>query len=146
MRLAARAKVVVIKTAPSSLGKRGCLPSVDVWLPLAILVQVSAKNVGRAGGRFLGRVMQVHVRFFGVPSAFAVITSGAGRHHVCPDMLASQVSGSDVIHRQVAILPTAVLAGIIVPSKDLAASQLDARPRSADHILEADDRRPWKNL
>jgi hypothetical protein len=90
--------------------------------------------------------MQVHVCFFGMPAAFAVIASGTGRHHVCPDMLTSQVSGSDVIHRQVAILPTAVLAGIIIPSKDLAPRQLDARPRATDHILKADDRRPGEDL
>ena len=46
----------------------------------------------------------------------------------------------DVVQGEVVGLAPAVLAGVPIPGEDLAAGQLDARPRSADVVLQADDR------
>ena len=45
----------------------------------------------------------------------------------------------DVVEGQVVRLPAAVLAGVPVAGEDLAAGELDPRPRAADQVLEADD-------
>ena len=47
--------------------------------------------------------------------------------------------GHDVVEGQVVRLPAAVLAGVPVAREDLAARQLDPRPRPADEVLEPDD-------
>ncbi len=109
-------------------------------------MQVPAKNILRVGGRFLGRVMQAHVRLFHAAPALAVIAMRAGRHDVCPNMLSAQVPRQDVIHRQSVIALAAILAGIIVASKYLAPRQLDARSRTMDLQLQPNDRRARQHL
>lgn len=46
-----------------------------------------------------------------------------------------------MVHSQVGGALTTVLAGVIVSPQDLAFRQPDARPRPADHLFEADNRR-----
>jgi len=105
-----------------------------------------AKDVRGIRRRFLWDVHKAHVRFFHFSSAFMVIAGGAGRHHVCPDMLAAEMPRENVIHRQIAVAPAAILTGIIVTAEYFAARQLDAGPRPMDLAFQADDRRARDQL
>jgi hypothetical protein len=69
------------------------------------------------------------VYFLHPASALAMVAVGAGSHNVCPDMLTAHVSWGHMIHSQVALALSTVLAGIIVPAKDLTAGQLDVGTR-----------------
>ena len=71
-------------------------------------------------------------------SALAVITVGTGRHDIRPDMLTAHMAGRHMIDRKAAIALAAILAGIIVTAKHLAASQLDVRTRSMNLVLQPD--------
>ncbi len=53
--------------------------------------------------------------------AFAMVTAWAGCHQIRPNMLAAHVAWNYVIHRQTAVTPAAILAGIIVTAKYFAA-------------------------
>ena len=87
-------------------------------------------------------MQQAHMCLFKLPSAFAVVAVWTGCDNVRPDMLAAQVPGHDVVHRQPAIALAAVLTGIIVPAEDFTAGQLDMRARTMNLSLQPDDRRP----
>ena len=54
-------------------------------------------------------------------------------------MTAAAIARHDVIQGQVVRLAAAVLAGMAIAGKDLAAGQLDPRPRPADQVLQPDD-------
>lgn len=56
-------------------------------------------------------------------------------------MSTTEMARDDVIDGQRGCMLTAVLANEIIPSQDLSLGQLDLRPRSFDHPLQADDRR-----
>jgi hypothetical protein len=86
-------------------------------------------------------VEQAHVYFVQSSSAFAMVTTRAGRDHVRPNMLSTQVLGQDMIDRQGIIAASAVLAGIIIASKNFASSQFHAWARPVDHVFKADNRR-----
>src|SRR5258707_2467355 len=120
---------------------RGGLPALDVLAPIVIVSQVPAKKiVGRGGG--LGRpAAQVHVGFGGRPTALAPVALLAGGHQVVPAMLAAAVARLHVIDGQVRHLPSAILAGVVVATKNLALGQLHPRPRAPDHACQPDDRR-----
>ena len=63
----------------------------------------------------------MHVHFLHFAPAFAMVAGGASRYEVCPNMLTPHVPRDDVIHRQTAVTPAAVLAGIIVTAEYFAA-------------------------
>ena len=84
-------------------------------------------------------MQQVHVHFPQLPSAFAVVAARAGRHYIGPDVLPAQVFGQHVVHRQVAGVPAAVLAGIAVPPEYLPAGLFDLQARPVDHFIQPDD-------
>ncbi len=116
------------------------LPPDDIRFPLAVVVQMLSENICRVCGWFSWRHQQSHMRFLHPPSALAMIACGAGGDNICPNVSASHVTGKHVIHGHSALAFAAILAGIIVPSKDLASRQLDVRTRPVDLALEADDR------
>lgn len=103
-----------------------------------------AENVGCAGRWFFWDAHQVHVHLLHSSSTFAVITMWAGGDNVCPDVLSAKMTGHDMIHSQAAVSPAAVLAGIIVPAKDLAAGQLDVGARPMNLGLQSNDRGAWQ--
>ena len=72
-------------------------------------------------------------------AALAVVARLAGGDEVLPGVAAAAVARHDVVEGQVVRLAAAVLAGVPVAREDLAPRQLDARPRPADQVLEADD-------
>ena len=80
-----------------------------------------AKNVGRVGWRFLRNMHQVHVNLIHFAPALAMVTARAGRHQICPNMLAAHVARNHMIHRQTAVAPAAILAGIIIAAEYFAA-------------------------
>ena len=59
--------------------------------------------------------------FLGFAAAFTVIAMWACRHHIRPNMLTAHVTRNHMIHRQTVIAPAAILTGIIITTKDLAA-------------------------
>ena len=122
------------------------LPAVDVRLPLLIFAQMPAKNVYGTRRRFLWNAHQLHVRLLHPAAALTVIAMGAGCHNVRPDMLAPHMAGCDVIHRQAALALAAILAGIIITAKDLAACQLDVGARPMNLNLQPDDGRTRQQL
>ena len=71
-------------------------------------------------------------------AALAVVARLAGRDEVLPGVAAAAMARHDVVEGQVVRLAAAVLAGVPVAGEDLAAGQLDARPRPADLVLEPD--------
>ena len=81
-----------------------------------------AKDIDCAGWRLFRDTQQFHVHFFHFAPALAMIAMGAGSHNVRPDVLAAHVPWSHVIHREIALALSTVLAGIIVSAKDLTAS------------------------
>src|SRR5512139_1742214 len=101
---------------------------------------MSAKDICRAGRRFLGWVQQTHVSLLHLPSPLAMIAVRAGCHDVRPNVLAAKMTRHDMVHRQTAVRLSAVLAGIIVPAKHLAAGQLDMGARPMDLGLQSDHR------
>ena len=98
-----------------------------------------AENIKCAGRRLLRNPHKFHVYFFHLASALAVIAVGTGSYDICPDMLTTHMTGRHVIDGQVALALSAVLAGIIVPAKDLTASQFDMWTRPMNLVLQPDD-------
>ena len=91
-------------------------------------------------------MQQVHVHFPQLSAAFMMVAARAGSHYVGPDVLAAQVLGGDMIHRQFAGMPATVLAGVVIPTENLPAGQLDLQARAMDHLVEPDDRRAGQGL
>ena len=128
------------------LGICGELPTVDIRLPLVILVQMPAENIRCARRWFLGKVKQMHMYFFCLSSAFAVIAVWTCRHHVRPNVLSAHMARDHMVYRQTTIAPAAVLAGIIVATKYFAPGQLDVRAWSMHLRLQSNDRRSRQQL
>jgi len=61
-------------------------------------------------------------------------------------MSSAEMAGQNVIHRQPAVMPPAVLAGIIIAAENFPPSQLDARPRPVDLAFQPDDGRSRDEL
>jgi hypothetical protein len=72
-------------------------------------------------------------------TALAVVAVGASRYNICPDVLPAQVTRRHVIHGQAALALSAVLAGIIIATKDLATCQFDVWTRPMNLVLQPDD-------
>ena len=88
----------------------------------------------------------MHARLLYCATSFAMIAGCAGRYQVLPAVLSSQTAGNDVIYSQVLLTLTAVLAGVIISSEDLALAQFDMRARPLDHRVQADDGWPWEGF
>jgi hypothetical protein len=86
------------------------------------------------------------VNFIDPAATLAVITVGAGRHDVRPDMLSAHVAWGHMVNGQAAIMLATVLAGIIIAAKNLAAGQLDVGARSMDLILQPDNGGPGQQF
>jgi len=121
------------------MGGERILPAVDIRLPFLIVVQMPAKDIKRACGRLFRDAQQFHVDFLHFAPALAMIAMGAGSHNVRPDVLAAHMSGSHVVHREVALALSTVLAGIIVSAKHLTASQLDVGAWPMNLVLQPND-------
>jgi hypothetical protein len=80
-------------------------------------------------------MQQMHMHFFQSPATFAMVATWAGRDHVGPNMLTTQMLGQDVIDCQGSIAAATVLTGIIVASKNFASSQFHAWSWPVDHVL-----------
>jgi len=115
------------------------LPAVDIWFPLLIVIQMPAEDIQRTRRWLSWNAQQLHMYFLDPASAFAVITVRTGCHDVCPDVLATHVSRSHVIHGQITFALSTILAGIIVPAKHLTASQLDVGARPMNLVLQPND-------
>ena len=74
----------------------------------------------------------------GVLAALAVVARLAGGDEVLPRVGAAAVARHHVVEGEVVAGAPAVLARVAVAGEDLATGQLDARPRPADVVLEAD--------
>jgi hypothetical protein len=83
-------------------------------------------------------MQQAHMNLVQPSPAFAVVATRAGRDHVRPHMLPAQVLGQDMVDGQGGVTAAAILAGIIIASKDFASSQFHAWARPMDHVLQAD--------
>ena len=76
-----------------------------------------AEDVNSAGGGFLGRMQQGHMRFVQPAAALVMIAGGTGGDHVCPYVQSTQVTRQDVINRQFRDMPAAILANVIVAAE-----------------------------
>lgn len=73
---------------------------------------------------------------FHFSATLAMVAVWACSHNICPDVLPAHVARHDMIHGQSAFSLAAILAGIIVAAKDLAAGQLDVGARSVNLDLQ----------
>ena len=97
------------------------LPARNIGLPITIICQMTPKDIGCIRGRLFWDVGEPHMRLIHFSAAFVVITGGASRHQVCPNMLPAHVTRDDVIHSQIDFAPAAILTGIIVTTEYFAA-------------------------
>src|SRR5947209_2193895 len=74
-----------------------------------------------------GFAQEVHARLLGIASALAMIAGLTGANQVLPPVRSATVTRHHVVDRQVLRLLAAVLTRIVVPQKDLAASQFGHR-------------------
>jgi hypothetical protein len=120
------------------------LPAVDIGFPFLVIVQVSAKDIQGACRWFFGGLQKPHVHFIHSATALAMITMRAGGDNVGPDMLSAQMTGRYVVHRQIALALSTVLAGIIIAAEHFPSSQLNVWTRSMNLVLQSDDGRTWQ--
>jgi len=72
--------------------------------------------------RWWGRsVEELHPRHFGGAARFAAVAGLTGTHQILPDMLTSEMAGNNMVYGEVFSLLAAVLAGIVISEKYLAA-------------------------
>ena len=114
------------------------LPTVDIRLPFLTIIQMPAKDIERARRGLFWNVQQFHMDFFYLASALAMVAVWAGSHNVCPNVLSAQMPWGHVIHSQVALPLSTVLASIIVTAKHLTASQFDVWTRTMNLVLQPD--------
>src|SRR5687768_10669066 len=98
-----------------------------------------AKDIERACGGLFRNAQQLHMYFLYFAPTLAVITVRTGGYNVCPDVLAAHMSRCHVVYRQIALALSTILAGIIIPAKDLTASQFDMWTRPMNLVLQPDD-------
>jgi hypothetical protein len=75
-----------------------------------------------------------------------MVAMGARSHYIRPDVLSAKVTWDDMVHSQAAFPFAAILAGIIVPSKDLTPGQFHVGTRPMNLRLQPDDRRSGQQL
>jgi hypothetical protein len=61
-------------------------------------------------------------------------------------MFASEVAWDDMVDREVSHVLTTILAGVIIPAKDLTFGELDPWARAVDHFFQPDNRWTRENL
>ena len=83
---------------------------------------MASKNIRRVCGWFLWDMHETHVYLMHFPSAFTMIAGRTCSHYIRPDMWPAHVAWDDMIHGQAALVPTAILTGIIVTAEDFATS------------------------
>lgn len=91
-------------------------------------------------------MQQVHVHFPQLSAAFMMVAARAGSHYIGPDVLAAQVLGKHMVHGQFAVVPSTVLACVVIPAEDLPAGQLDLQARAVDHSVQPDNGRTGQRL
>lgn len=99
------------------------------------------EDVLGTGGRFARNDRQGHVGVFQPATSLKMIAGRAGRNDVRPGMCSTQVTGQDMVNRQIVHPPPAVLTGIIITAKYFAPGEFDARARAVNHVLQADNGR-----
>jgi len=82
---------------------------------------------------------QMHLGLLQRPATLLEIAVGAGGHQVLPGVFAAEMARDYVIQRQMTSLNSTVLTGIVIPSKDLAFAEPNARSRAFNHVFQADD-------
>ena len=97
------------------------LPSADEIIPLLVVGQVPAEDVGSARGRLPGNAKKRHVRFFWASSTFVMVAGRAGCYYVDPRVQSALVAREYVINSQSALASPAILAGVVVAAEHLAA-------------------------
>lgn len=95
------------------------LPTFNIGNPLTVVVQVFTKHIESRGGWGAGLSAQFHVHLVQPAAALFVVAAGAGRHQIFPNMGPAQATGDHMIDGWVLRSLTTVLAGIVVPPKDL---------------------------
>ena len=127
-----------LREAEFSLCARDELP------PPLLRFQVRVEAAKVAVRRPVRVAVEVHVRFLRRAAGLAVITRLARGDDIRPLVRTAAVAWEDVVQRQVTCLLAAVLAGEAVAQEDIAARQSALRPRSANEVDKADDRRDLK--
>ena len=121
------------------------LPAADKLTPIGVIGNMPAENVVGIYRRFLGHMEQLHARFFRTAAALPMIAGRACRDHVRPSMQPALIAWEHVIDGEAGLTTPAILACIIVPPKNLAASQFYVRSRPMNLELKPDDGWP-RNL
>lgn len=85
-----------------------------------------------------GVANELHPRFLGAATCFAVVASLAGADYVVPIMLAAEMTRDNMIQGQLPRFLATVLAGVAVSNKYLSPCQPPLRVRTLDQIDEAD--------
>lgn len=73
------------------------LPALNKLFPFGILIEMAAKYIMSAGGRFFGNMKQFHVDLLQLAAPFAMIAGWASSHHVGPDVLSAHMLGQHMI-------------------------------------------------
>jgi hypothetical protein len=84
------------------------------------------------------------MNFFGSTSTFSVVAGRTGCDNVRPDVFSAQMARHYMIDGHPTIAFSAVLTGIIVAAKHLAACQFDVWTWSVHLVLKPDHGRPWQ--
>jgi hypothetical protein len=84
-----------------------------------------------------GAANELHFRFLGDATCFAVVASLAGADHVVPIMLAAEMTRDNMIQGQFLGFPATILAGVAIANKHLSLCQPPLRLRALDQIDEA---------
>ena len=111
----------------------------DKLLPFAVFLQMPPENIIGTGRGFLRGMKQGHPGLLQLPSTLAMVTGWTCGYHIRPDMFAAQVFGPDMVNGQVIGAPSAILADVFVPAKNLTAGQFDMYARAVNHLVQADD-------
>lgn len=83
---------------------------------------------------------QLHPRFPGGTTRFALIAGLAGGDHVVPCVLSAHVSRKDMVQSYLTGLPATVLAGILITDENPSPRQLCLWARPFDHMSQTNNR------
>lgn len=81
-----------------------------------------------------GAANEIHFRFLGAATCFAVVAGLAGADHVVPIMLAAEMTRDNMIQGQLLRFLATVLAGVAIPNQYLSPCQPPLWLRTLDQI------------
>lgn len=120
---------------------RGDLPALNKELPVLVLREVAAIQIGGRRRWLEWLTQESHLDLLGDSAPFGPVAGLAGSHEIQPRVFAATVFGHHVVYGQHTSPAATILAGEVIPLIDLLLGEFDARPGAPDHVAQPDDRR-----